>query len=288
MRTERRAKTRRFRELIADGRIHYRPSAFDALSAKLLERAGFEVLGISGYAVAATMLGKPDVGLATMTETVRVCRDICNAVRIPVMVDADTGYGGVLNVARTVESIIDAGAAGLFIEDQVEPKRCGHVRGKQLLGLEDAVAKVRMAAQVRDSMDPDFVIMARTDARGAAGGSFDEAVRRSLAYAEAGADIIFPEGLISTEEVVRFIELVRTPINYNRIRPGTGVSPVMSIDELRVLGVRFISNADGALESQARALWTFYHRERARDRDEPLGGAPRARPSIDVQELLRD
>jgi 2-methylisocitrate lyase-like PEP mutase family enzyme len=282
-----RAKTRRFRELIADGRIHYRPSAFDALSAKLLERAGFEVIGVSGYAVSATLLGKPDVGLATMTETVRVARDICTAVRIPVMVDADTGYGGPLNVARTVESLIDVGAAGLFIEDQVEPKRCGHVRGKQLLAFDAAVEKVRTAARVRDRMDPDFVIMARTDARGAAGGSFDEAVRRSLAFVQAGADIIFPEGLTNDEEVVRFLELVRAPINYNRIRPGTGVSPVMSIDELRGLGVRFISNADGALEAQARSLWAFYHDERAQPRDRPFNARPQVR-SVLRDVLLKD
>src|SRR5258707_11058078 len=118
-------RTTRFRELIADGKLHVRPSAYDALSAKILERSGFEIIGISGYCVSVSMLGKPDVGLVTMSETARVCRDICKSVSIPVMVDADTGYGDALNAMPTVDALIGAGAGGLFIQDQAEARRGG-------------------------------------------------------------------------------------------------------------------------------------------------------------------
>jgi 2-methylisocitrate lyase-like PEP mutase family enzyme len=258
-------RTARFRELIADGELHVRPSAFDALSAKLLERADFEVIGISGYCVSVSMLGKPDVGLVTMSETARVCRDICKAVSIPVMVDADTGYGDAINVMRTVDVIIEAGAGGLFIEDQIEPKRCGHVQGKQLLPLREAVAKIRGAARVRDELDRNFVLMARTDARGAVGGSFEEAVRRAQAYLDAGADMIFPEGLLTADEIGSFVAAIDAPINYNR----TGVSPMLDLDELRSLGVRFVSNAGGTFRAATRAAWDYYHEFKAEDPAKP-------------------
>jgi 2-methylisocitrate lyase-like PEP mutase family enzyme len=254
-------RTARFRELIGDGKLHVRPSAFDALSAKILERAGFEVIGISGYCVSVSMLGKPDVGLVTMSETARVCRDICKAVSIPVMVDADTGYGDAINAMRTVDAIIEAGAGGLFIEDQVEPKRCGHVQGKQLLPLGEAVAKIRGAARVRDELDRNFVLMARTDARGAVGGSFEEAVRRAQAYLDAGADMIFPEGLLTADEIGRFVAAIDAPINYNR----TGVSPMLDLDELCGLGVRFVSNAGGTFRAATRAVWDYFHALKAED-----------------------
>src|SRR5258707_408252 len=248
-------RTTRFRELIADGELHVRPSAYDALSAKILERSGFDVIGISGYCVSVSMLGKPDVGLVTMSETARVVRDICKAVKIPVMVDADTGYGDAINAMRTVDAIIEAGAGGLFIEDQVEPKRCGHVQGKQLLPFAESVAKIRGAAKVRDELDRNFVLMARTDARGAVGGSFEEAVRRARAYLDAGADMIFPEGLLSADEIGRFVQATQAPVNYNR----TGVSPMLGLDELRRLGVRFVSNAGGAFRAATRGVWDYLH-----------------------------
>jgi 2-methylisocitrate lyase-like PEP mutase family enzyme len=266
-------RTARFRALIADGELHVRPSAYDALSAKILERSGFEIIGISGYCVSVSMLGKPDVGLVTMSETARVCRDICKSVTIPVMVDADTGYGGTLNAMRTVDAIIEAGAGGLFIEDQIEPKRCGHVQGKQLLPFAEAVAKIRGAARVRDELDRDFVLMARTDARGAAGGSFEEAVRRAKAYLDAGADMIFPEGLLSADEIGRFVAAIEAPVNYNR----TGVSPLLGLDELRSLGVRFVSNAGGTFRAATRAVWDYYHALKAEDaRPEPADNHPLA------------
>ena len=249
------------RQRAAEPKIMVRPSCYDALSAKILEAAGFEALGLSGYAVSVSRLGRPDVGLTTLTETAEVCRHICGAVKVPVMVDADTGYGNVINVMRTVEEVIKAGAGGLFIEDQVEPKRCGHVAGKQLVTIEEAVAKLRAADRVRRQLDPDLVLMARTDARGALGGSLEEALTRARAYVDAGADVIFPEGLLTAEEIGRFVEEIEVPISYNR----TGVSPMLGLPELEALGVRMVSNASGALRSACRGLWDYLAGEMAGD-----------------------
>lgn len=239
------------RRLIERDKIFVRPGCYDALSARIQEAAGFESLGMSGYAVSVSTLGKPDVGLMTLTETARMCRYICNAVDIPVMVDADTGYGNAINVMRTVEQIMTAGAGGLFIEDQVEPKRCGHVAGKQLISKGEMVGKLRAADEVRRDIDADFILMARTDARGALGGSLEEALDRAKAYVDAGADIIFPEGLLSVDEIVRFVEEIPVPISYNR----TGVSPMLSLAELESLGVRMAANASGSLRAACRGLW---------------------------------
>ena len=148
------------RGLVRRDKIFIRPGCHDALSARMAAAAGFEAIGMSGYAVSVSLLGQPDVGLITMSETVRMCRYICNAVDIPVMVDPDTGYGGVNNVMRTVDEAIKAGAGGLFIEDQVDPKRCGHVAGKRLISIAEGAAKIRAADKVRRELDEDFVTMA--------------------------------------------------------------------------------------------------------------------------------
>ena len=251
----------RFRELLAADGIIVRPSAFDALSARVIEAAGFNAVGISGYAVSATLLGKPDVGLVTLSETAMVCRYVCSAVNIPVMVDADTGYGNAINVMRTTEALITAGAAGLFIEDQVEPKRCGHVKGKQLIPIEEAVGKIRAADRVRRELDPDVVLMARTDARGAVGGSVEEAIRRANAYVAAGADVIFPEGPLTVDEIERFVREIDAPISYNR----TGVSPRLSLEELEELGVKMVANPTGALSASAIGMWDYMHAFMAED-----------------------
>jgi len=239
------------RRLVEREEIFVRPACYDALSAKILEQAGFQSIGLSGYATSVARLGRPDVGLTTLTETVRMCRYICNAVDIPVMVDADTGYGNAINVMRAVEEIIGAGGGGRFIEDQVAPKRCGHVAGKQLVSKEEMAGKVRAADRVRRELDADFVLMARTDARGASGGGLDDAIDRAKAYIDAGADVIFPEGLLSVAEIERFIAETSAPISYNR----TGVSPLLSLEELDGLGVCMVANAAGALRAACRGLW---------------------------------
>lgn len=245
----------RFREMLRSGDTFVQPGAFNAQSAKIAEAAGFKTVCVSGYGMSATMLGKPDVGLVTMTEAVQMTGYICDAVRIPVLADGDTGYGNAINVMRTVEQFIKAGVGGLFIEDQVSPKRCGHVSGKQVIPLEDAVGKYRAAVKVRDELDSDVVLVARCDARGVAGGSLDEVVRRCKAYRDAGVDVVFPEGVLSLGELERVAREVDVPLLYNR----TGVSPNMTLPEMRDLRIFVVINANGAMRAAARAMWDYLH-----------------------------
>ena len=169
--------------------------------AQLTEATGFQYFGISGSHTASHLFGLPDAGFMTLPEIVENTRRICQAVSIPVIVDCDTGFGNALNVVRTVDEIIRAGAAGLFIEDQLAPKRCGFVKGKQLIPIEDAVSKFRAACDTRDALDPDVIIQARTDARGAVGGGMEEVLRRCEAYLKAGVDSLYVEALQSLEEI---------------------------------------------------------------------------------------
>ncbi|MBI4767315.1 MAG: isocitrate lyase/PEP mutase family protein [Deltaproteobacteria bacterium] len=247
--------SRRFRELLTAKELLVAPAAYDALSAKIIEQAGFKLMAISGYGVSAALLGKPDVGLTTMSELVGVAHNIVSAVTIPVFSDADTGFGNAINTMRTTEEFIKAGVAGIHLEDQVAPKRCGHVAGKQLISLEEAVGKYRAADQVRRQLDPDFVLIARTDARGALGGSMEEVIRRSKAYIDAGADVIFPDGLTSLGDLERSLKEIQAPLLYNM----TGVSPLLSMSDLKDLGVAIVEIAGGAFVSAAKAMWDFMH-----------------------------
>ena len=172
--------------------------------AQLAEYAGFQAFGVSGSKTSSWIYGMPDAGYITQTELVENVRNICNAVTIPVIVDADTGHGNALGARRTVQLLIQAGAAGCFIEDQKAPKRCGFVKGKQLIPLEEAVGKYRAVCDLRNDLDPDFIIMARTDARGAVGGSLEHAIERAKAYQQAGVDVIYAEALQSREEIRAF------------------------------------------------------------------------------------
>jgi 2-methylisocitrate lyase-like PEP mutase family enzyme len=252
--------TTRLRSLLAAGRTLVKPGAHDALAARIIERAGFECCGVTGYGVSVALLGRPDVGLVTASEMVMVSRYVAQAVAIPVIADADTGYGNAINVMRTVEDFIGAGVAAIHIEDQVAPKRCGHVAGKQVIAADEMIGKLRAADKVRRELDPDFVLIARCDARGVAGGSVDELVHRANAYLDAGADMIFPEALTSEAEVERCVREIRGPLHYNR----TGVSPRLPIGRLNELGIAMVSNATGALRSSAVAMWDYMH-EFARD-----------------------
>ena len=176
--------------------------------AQLAEYAGFKAFGLSGSKVSSWLYGLPDAGYLTQTELVENVRNICNAVKIPVLVDADTGHGNALGARRTVQLLIQAGAGGCFIEDQKAPKRCGFVKGKQLISIEEAAGKYRAVCDLRDELDPDFIIMARTDARGAVGGSLEECIRRGKAYKEAGVDVLYVEALQSREELRAFREAI--------------------------------------------------------------------------------
>ncbi|MEN3265370.1 isocitrate lyase/PEP mutase family protein, partial [Pseudonocardia sp.] len=178
----------RLRELLADGSGPLlAPGAYDALSARLVEEAGFDVVYMTGFGTTASLIGRPDVGLLSGAEMIDNARRMVAAVDMPVIADADTGYGNAINVIRTVENYESAGLAAMHIEDQVSPKRCGHVAGKVIVSLDEAVGKLRAALDAR--RDKDFLIIARTDAVAAAGAGFDEAVRRGKAFAQAGADM---------------------------------------------------------------------------------------------------
>jgi 2-methylisocitrate lyase-like PEP mutase family enzyme len=246
-------QSKKLRELLAEKELLVAPAAYDALSAKIIEQAGFKVIAVSGYGLSASLIGKPDVGLLTMSEVVGAARNISGAVNVPVFSDADTGYGNAINVMRTVEEFIKAGVAGIHLEDQVAPKRCGHVAGKQLISVEEAVGKFKAADKVRRGLDPDFVLIARTDARGASGGGIEEVIRRGKAYIEAGADVIFPDGLTSVEDLEKSLQEIKAPLLYNM----TGVSPLLPMAGLHDLGVAIVEIAGGAFVSAARAMWDF-------------------------------
>lgn len=250
----------RLRRLLKEGHTLVKPGAYNALSAMIIEKAGFPCCGVTGYGVSASLLGRPDAGFVTLSEIVMMTRYIAAAVSIPVIADADTGFGNAINVMRAVEDFIGAGAASIHIEDQVAPKRCGHVGGKQVVPLEEMVGKIRAADRVRRELDPDFVLIARCDARGVAGGSVDELIRRGNAYLDAGADMIFPEALTSEAELERCAREIRGSLHFNR----TGVSPRLGLARLNELGIAIVSNATGSLRSATVAMWDYFQ-EFARD-----------------------
>jgi len=266
------------RKLLAQGKTLVKPGAFNALSAMIIEKAGFPCCGVTGYGVSASLLGKPDAGLITLNEIVMISRYIAAAVKIPVIADADTGFGNAINVMRTVEDFISAGVAAIHIEDQVAPKRCGHVAGKQIIAPEEMAGKLRAADRVRRELDPDFLLIARCDARGVAGGSVDDLIVRANIYLDAGADMIFPEALTSEAELERCAREIKGPLHFNR----TGVSPRLPVSRLNEIGIAIVSNATGSLRSSTVAMWDYFqefaqddveavkHFE-ARTRDHPAG-----------------
>jgi 2-methylisocitrate lyase-like PEP mutase family enzyme len=205
-----------------------------AHQAQLAEKVGFSVIGISGSNTSTQILGLPDAGFITLTELVENVDRICRGVSLPVIVDCDTGFGNAINVRRTVESVIRAGAAGLFIEDQVAPKRCGFVKGKEIISLEEATGKLQAAVDVRNELDPDFIIMARTDARGAVGGSLEEVIRRGKAYLKVGVDIIYAEALQSREEIKKVRKALKNC--YLMVTPHM-IHPSLTQKEMQDLGL---------------------------------------------------
>src|SRR5918994_5770985 len=242
--------TSRLRQLLTSAPLVV-PGCYDAMSAKVLEQAGFPAVYMTGYGTSLALLGLPDAGLATMTEMHLNARYIAGAVGVPVIADADNGYGNAINVMRTVREYIRTGVAGIHIEDQAIPKRCGHVAGRRVIPLAEAVGKYRAAAAVRRDLDPDFVLIARTDARGAHGGSLDEAIRRANAYLEAGADMAFVEGPTSVDEVRRVCREVKGPIFYNQ----TGISPRLSREQMQELGIAITIFAGAAHRATMQAVY---------------------------------
>jgi 2-methylisocitrate lyase-like PEP mutase family enzyme len=247
-----RASTR-LRALLREHRPLIMPGCYNALSARILEHVGFDAIYMSGYGTSLSVLGLPDAGLATLTEVVMNARLIAGAVRIPVLADADTGHGNAINVVRTLEEFIRAGVAGIHIEDQVAPKRCGHVAGREVIDRREAVLKIRAAADTRNALDPDFVLVARTDARGAHGGSLDEAIWRANAFLDAGADLAFVEGPKDRAEVERICREVKGRVFYNM----TGISPRFTQEEMAELGIALCILPGAAMRATIMAVHDF-------------------------------
>ena len=267
-----------FRKLLAKGEVLHTIYVGTAHQAMLAEKVGFKAIGISGSSLCIDTLGLPDAGLITMTELVEGAERICRAVNLPVMVDCDTGFGNAINVRRTVDAVIRTGAAGLFIEDQVAPKRCGFVKGKEIISLEEAVGKYRAAIDVRNELDPDFIIMARTDARGAVGGSTEEVVRRGKAYLEAGVDILYVEALQSREEIKQVREALKGCLL--KVTPWA-IKPPLTQKETEELGlcttslmidkIGVVAMYDFLLEYKKRGVDAF-NDFAARTEGHPMGG----------------
>jgi len=228
------------------------PGVYDALSAKIASRAGFEVIFITGYSLSATLLGEPDFGLLTQTEVVAAAQRICAVVETPVIVDADTGYGNAVNVMRTVQDLIRAGAAGMFLEDQVWPKRCGHMKGKQVISLDEQLKKLKAAIEAKSNSD--FFIVARTDSRQALG--LSEAIARGRAFREAGADAVFIEAPETKNEMREIAKQVPGPLVANMLERG--VTPLMGPKELQDLGFDLVVWPLAPLYAVARSLTDVY------------------------------
>jgi 2-methylisocitrate lyase-like PEP mutase family enzyme len=226
--------TKRLRELLARPGATMAPGVADALNARLVKRHGFDAVYMTGAGTTAVRLGMPDVGLLTMTEMIDNAGRIAEASGLPLIADADNGYGGVLNVRRTIQGYERAGVAGVHLEDQVIPKRCGHLAGKQVVPVEEAVAKIRAAADAR--IDADFVIIARTDAVAVEG--FDAALERAAKYREAGADVLFIEAP-NAEQLPKIAPRFKgVPLLYNMATSGK--TPFLSKTEVERLGFKLI------------------------------------------------
>ncbi len=233
------SKGARLKALLHSPKILVVPGVFDGFSCKVVQAAGFEHAAISGAGTSESRLGKPDVGLMGLEENLAGARMMAETVDIPLLADADTGYGNAINTYYTVQAFERAGVAGVMLEDQVWPKRCGHISGKEVISADEMVQKIRAAVDAK--VDPDFVIKARTDAAGPLG--IDEAIRRANLYADAGADLLFADALLTVEDIEKFAKSVSKPVSINmgfgiRKRPTT---PLVSAKQLEAMGVAAVS-----------------------------------------------
>jgi methylisocitrate lyase len=244
-----------FRSLLASGRTIMAPGAFNPLAAVQAREAGFECVYFSGAAFSASM-AMPDLGLFTLTELADAVRKLVSAGRLPAIVDVDTGFGEALNVARTIREMEDAGAAAIQIEDQQNPKKCGHLEGKQLIPAEEMAEKIAAAVKLRRGLS----IVARTDARAVEG--MESLIARARLYLEAGADVIFPEALQSEEEFALVAREVKAPLLANMTEFGK--SPLLDIGRLEELGYRFVIYPVSALRIATRAVERFYRELKTR------------------------
>lgn len=230
------------------------PGVYDALTARIANQVGFEIIFITGYSVSATALGEPDFGLLSLGDITEATRRVCKNTKVPVIVDADTGYGNALNVQRTVRELLDAGAAGIFLEDQLWPKKCGHMRGKKVIPAEEHANKIRAARAAAKESGRDLFIVARTDARQPLG--LDAAIERCKLYKKAGADALFVEAPLSLEELKKIGRELPPPLVANMIERG--VTPQLTRKELKKLGFQMIVCPLAALYAAAKAVTDVY------------------------------
>jgi len=270
--------TTRLKQLIAAPDILVMPGVHDALGVRLAEAAGFDAITAGGYGATATLLGRPDSSQLSLTELSEMYSRFCDATELPMLADADTGFGNVTNVARTVRLYEKAGVAGLFIEDQVFPKRCGHMAGKAVVGRADWLAKIKAALDARE--DPDLVIMARTDALATDG--VDEAIARAQLAREAGADLLFVEAPTSVDQMQRICREVPGPCLANNVE--TGLSPLLPAAELQAIGYAAVVFPVAATYSAAFALRDLF--ATIRRTGTPAEFLPRMLSFTDFNELV--
>ena len=245
-------RTTRFRLLIEAPEIVVLPGVHDALTLRLAEQAGFQAVTCGGYSATASLLGAPDVQQLTMTEMADMYARLCDATELPLFADGDTGYGNTTNVARTVRAYERAGVAGLFIEDQESPKRCGHMEGKRVIPAADMVAKLKAALDAR--VDADLIICARTDARAVHG--LDDAIERCQLFREAGADLLFVDAPVSVEELRRVCSEIDGPCFANLVEGGK--TPILSARQLEAMGFAAVTWPVSASYAIARAVADVY------------------------------
>ncbi|MHA1482909.1 MAG: isocitrate lyase/PEP mutase family protein [Candidatus Heimdallarchaeaceae archaeon] len=241
---------KKLKERLTQSKILVAPGAHDVLTARIIEEVGFEAIYMTGYGTVASMMGKPDVGLLTMTEMVHRASNMAEAVNIPVIADADTGYGNAANVMRTVREYEKAGIACIQLEDQVLPKKCGHMMGREIVSKDEMVGKIRAAIDAREDAD-NMLIMARTDARTNFG--LEEAIQRGKAYEEAGADILFIESVESVEEMKKVTSSFKVPVLANMLENGR--TPLLSSKELEKIGYNLVIFCVSSVYVAAKAVW---------------------------------
>lgn len=264
-------KSTELKKMILERKALVVPGAHDVMSAKLIEKYGFKAIQVSGFGLSATYLGLPDMGFISFGDVLAFTRNIINAVDIPVMADADTGYGNAINAMKVTEEFIKIGAAGMNIEDQSFPKRCGHLEGKQIIPIEEMVLKLKGCAKVRNQFDTDFIINARTDAIAVSG--IKEAIKRGNAFADAGADLIFVEAPRTKKDIIQVVKEIQAPVSINLFDfVEGGKTPLISIGELREIGVARVSIPVGPLFASLKGLQNYLEiikgGKLAKDRDD--------------------